>query len=71
MSETEKTAPNSVVPARIRYSALAFSCLLTFGGYLVFDLCSTLQVLLSSKTIRKAVKRSYHFLKLFFLTCLG
>ncbi|KAH3760032.1 sodium glucose transporter [Pelomyxa schiedti] len=31
------------VPKAMRYSVLGLSCLLAFGGYLVFDLCATLE----------------------------
>lgn len=43
--EQEKAAAVAPeVPAIWRYSILGLSCMLAFGGYLVFDLCSTLQV---------------------------
>ena len=43
--EQEKAAAAAPeVPAIWRYSILGLSCMLAFGGYLVFDLCSTLQV---------------------------
>ena len=36
-------APKTVVPPKIRYTALCLSCFFAFGGYLVFDLCSALK----------------------------
>ena len=48
-AETAMPASNTrVVPWKIRYPALICSCLLGFAGYLVFDLCATLQVSLIS-----------------------
>ena len=45
VTETAAPAPSTgIVPGKIRYPALICSCLLAFGGYLVFDLCATLQV---------------------------
>eukprot|EP00727_Mastigamoeba_balamuthi_P003185 m51a1_g12864 hypothetical protein (511) ;mRNA; r:611-3090 len=47
VEDTTMAAPEPTkrvpISASIRYTALTFSCLLTFGGYLVFDLCSALQ----------------------------
>jgi len=45
--QTEKTPEATIEPnkisAKIRYTALLLNCLLAFGGYLVYDLCSALK----------------------------